>query len=172
MPYRLSTLLDKLDVLDNRSNALLIREFYRYMDKNSLSYNHKLNNLRVIIPFSNFLNSRSFFDIKTKNEILEFLDTKMKSKSEDPDGKWITTWNHYLNRIKQFYRWLYNRENDTEQTEWETPEFVRIKNKNTKRISPYLESELWERDDILTLIKYESHRRNKAALALMWDLDG
>ncbi len=46
------------------------------------------------------------------------------------------------------------------------------KNKNTKRISPYLESELWERDDILTLIKYESHRRNKAALALMWDLDG
>ena len=50
--------------------------------------------------------------------------------------------------------------------------FLKIKNKNTKRISPYLESELWERDDILTLIKYENHRRNKAALALMWDLDG
>jgi hypothetical protein len=62
--------------------------------------------------------------------------------------------------------------NNVEQTEWETPVFVRIKNKNTKRISPYLESELWERDDILTLIKYESHGRNKAALALMWDVDG
>lgn len=172
MPYRLSTLLDKLDVLYNKSNASLIKEFYHYMNKNNLSDNHKLNNLRVIIPFSNFLGSRSFFDIKNKSEVLEFLDTKIKSKSEDPDGKWITTWNHYLNRIKQFYRWLYNRENDTEQTEWETPEFVRIKNKNTKRVSPYLESELWERDDILTLIKYETQRRNKAALALMWDLDG
>jgi len=172
MPYRLSTLLDKLDTLDNTSNALLIKEFYDYMNRNNLSDNHKLNNLRVIIPFSNFLGSRSFFDIKTKNEILEFLDTKVKSKNEDPDAKWITTWNHYLNRIKQFYRWLYNRENDAEQAEWETPQFVRIKNKHTKRISPYLESELWERDDILTLIKYENHRRNKAALALMWDLDG
>ncbi len=172
MPYRLSTLLDKLDHLDNKTDASLIKEFYEYMNKNNLSDNHKLNNLRVIIPFSNYLSPRSFFDIKNKNEILEFLDTKMKAKSEDPDAKWITTWNHYLNRIKQFYRWLYNRENDTEQTEWETPQFVRIKNKNTKRISPYLESELWERDDILTLIKYEIHRRNKAALALMWDLDG
>lgn len=172
MPYRLSTLLDKLDHLDNKPNASLMKEFYDYMNKNNLSDNHKLNNLRVIIPFSNFLGCKSFFDIRTKNEILEFLDTKIKSKSEDPDGKWITTWNHYLNRIKQFYRWLYNRENDTEQTEWETPQFIRIKNKNTKRISPYLESELWERDDILTLIRYENHRRNKAALALMWDLDG
>ena len=52
------------------------------------------------------------------------------------------------------------------------PNFIRIKNKSSKRISPYLESELWERDDILTLIRYENHKRNKAALALMWDLDG
>jgi site-specific recombinase XerD len=110
MPYRLSTLLNKIDSLSNNSNAKLIKQFYPYMDKNNLSENHKLNNLRVIIPFSNFLDSRSFFDIQTRYEILEFLDTKIKSKSEDPDGKWITTWNHYLNRIKQFYRWLYNRE--------------------------------------------------------------
>ncbi len=50
------------------------------MNKNNLSDNHKLNNLRVIIPFSNFLDSRSFFDIQTRNEILEFLDTKISLK--------------------------------------------------------------------------------------------
>ena len=54
MPYRLSTLLDKLDHLDNKSNASLIKEFYHYMDKNNLSDNHKLNNLRVIIPIFKF----------------------------------------------------------------------------------------------------------------------
>jgi integrase/recombinase XerD len=43
--------------------------------------------------------------------------------------------------------------------------------KRTKRISPYLESELWERDEILTIIKYEPYKRNKAALSLLWDLD-
>src|SRR5688500_14472675 len=38
-------------------------------------------------------------------------------------------------------------------------------------ISPYLENELWEKDDILTIIKYEIYKRNKAILSLLWDLD-
>src|SRR5919202_1099064 len=56
-------------------------------------------------------------------------------------------------------------------SEWITPAFAQIKEKRTKRLSPYLESELWERDDILTIIKYEPYKRNKAALSLLWDLD-
>jgi hypothetical protein len=41
----------------------------------------------------------------------------------------------------------------------------------TKRISPYSENELWQKDELLSVIKYEPHSRNKAALALMWDLN-
>jgi integrase/recombinase XerD len=55
--------------------------------------------------------------------------------------------------------------------EWITPSFVSIKKKTTKRISPYLESELWEKEDVLTIIKYEPDKRNKAILSLLWDLD-
>jgi integrase len=58
-----------------------------------------------------------------------------------------------------------------EQSDWITPSFVNIKKKKTMRVSPYLESELWERDEVLSIIKYESHKRNKAALALLWDLN-
>ena len=43
--------------------------------------------------------------------------------------------------------------------------------KKTKRLSPYLETELWDRDELGLVIKYELFKRNKAALALMWDLD-
>ena len=53
-----------------------------------------------------------------------------------------------------------------------TPEFVRIKNKKSKRISPYLESEIWEKDELLSILKYEPYKRNKAALTLFWDLNG
>jgi hypothetical protein len=49
---------------------------------------------------------------------------------------------------------------------------VKIKTKKSKRISPYLESEIWERDELLSIIKYEPHKRNKAALTLFWDLNG
>ena len=56
-------------------------------------------------------------------------------------------------------------------SEWKTPEFVQIKRKKTKRISPYAESEIWDKEDILLITKYESYKRNKAILALLWDLD-
>ena len=34
-----------------------------------------------------------------------------------------------------------------------------------------METELWDRDELLTIINYEPSKRNKAALALLWDLD-
>ena len=56
-------------------------------------------------------------------------------------------------------------------SDWKTPEFMQIKQKKTKRVSPYSESELWEKEDILLITKYESYKRNKAILTLLWDLD-
>jgi ribosomal protein L37E len=105
------------------------------------------------------------------------LDTKKKEVNIDPDKRWIRTWNDYLQRIKYFMRWLHNGAptsiftSPTSLSDWQTPDFVRIKSKKTNRISPYSESEIWERDDLLTIIKYEPLKRNKAALALCWDLD-
>jgi integrase/recombinase XerD len=52
-----------------------------------------------------------------------------------------------------------------------TPEFVKIKPKKTKRLNPYSETELWDREDILLIVKYEKHRRNKEILTLLFDLD-
>jgi integrase/recombinase XerD len=78
-------------------------------------------------------------------------------------------------RIKYFFRWLYNCKDkdldDNPYSEWITPDFVQIRKKKTKRISPYLENELWEKDDVLTIIKYESYKRNKAILSLLFDLN-
>ncbi len=89
---------------------------------------------------------RTFLDIQLKEQITSFLDTKIKNLEEDPDRKWITTWNDYLHRIKHFFRWLYNQK-DVEvkglvkreiltQQDWETPSFARIREKRSKRISP------------------------------------
>ena len=121
---------------------------------------------------------KTLYDVKTKEEIVSFLNTKIKESNLDPDKKWITTWNDYLWRIKYFFRWLHNYrlakekgQEPVEISDWTTPEFASIKKKKSKRISPYLENELWERDDLLTIIKYEPYKRNKAVLSLLWDLD-
>jgi hypothetical protein len=39
------------------------------------------------------------------------------------------------------------------------------------RLSPYSETEIWDREELLCIVKYEKYKRNKAALTLLWDLD-
>lgn len=41
-----------------------------------------------------------------------------------------------------------------------------------KGISPYGEHEIWDIEELKTIIKYEPHKRNKAILSLLWDLNG
>ena len=173
MPFKLSTTIGKIQNIPNSKNIEVIHEFLEYMRNNGSSEHHQNNNLKVVIAYGNFIGKdNSFFEINKKEQVLEFLNTKVKRYDEDPDKRWITTWNNYLNRLRLFYRWLYNHDNDTDHENWQTPEFIRIKNKKSKRISPYLESEIWEKDELLSIIKYEPYTRNKAALTLFWDLNG
>ena len=187
MPVRLSTTISKISLLANLTNQMLVTEFYEYMKNNGCSEKHINNNLKAIMNFADNLEPKTtFFDIRRKDQILIFLDIKIKTIEEDPDGKWITTWNHYLSHIKYFFRWLYNVYNNRKfqneaidntityplsYDDWKTPGFIQIKKKKTKRLSPYLEAELWERDELLCILKYEPSKRNKAALALFWDLN-
>jgi hypothetical protein len=141
------------------------------------SENHQNNNLKAILSWAKFLGANTtFYDIERKEQIVTFLNTKTKTSDEDPEKRWITTWNHYLHRIMLFLRWLYNRRDEEvdealSQSDWKTPSFVQIKSKKTKRESSYTQSEIWERDEVLFIVKYEPHIRNKAALTLFWDLD-
>ena len=43
--------------------------------------------------------------------------------------------------------------------------------KENKEIKPLFRAEIWDREEILSIVKYESYKRNKAALTLLWDLD-
>jgi integrase/recombinase XerD len=135
MPFKLSVTIGKIQNIPNPKNIEIINEFGEYMRSNGSSEHHQNNNLKVVITFGNFIeNDNSFLDINKKQQILEFLNTKVKSYDEDPDKRWITTWNNYLNRLRLFYRWLYNHDNDIDHENWQTPEFVRIKNKNSMEL--------------------------------------
>jgi integrase/recombinase XerD len=177
MTIKLATTINKINSMSNNLNSALISELCEYMEKNSLSESHINNTLKTNMLFSEFLGAGvSFYDVKKQEQITDFLDSKIKNPELDPDKKWITTWNDYLGDIKYFFRWLYNYKLNEDNlikpsTEWETPPFVKIKKKKTKRVSPYLESEIWDREELELLIKYEKFKRNKAAIAMMWDLD-
>ena len=177
MTVRLSTTVRNIEMnVSNEENVEIILQFFEFMKNIGTSERYQNNNLKAIIAYSKFLEPSITLDkIKGKSQITSFLDTKIKAIEQDPDKRWITTWNDYLGRIKYFFRWLHNyddkRFDDVQFSDWKTPDFVRIKKKKTKRISPYLENELWEKEDLLAIIKYEPFKRNKAILSLLWDLD-
>ncbi len=178
MPTKLANILKKVNALANRKNATLLIEFYEYLVSVRTSERYQNDVLKVLIKFSEFVDC-DLIRIQKREQILAFLNTKRKGKEDDPDERWITTWNDYLWRLKYFFRWLHNYKNNEnseniaflEPSNWITPPFAEIKKIKTKRISPYLENELWEKDEILAIVKYEPYIRNKAAIMLMWDLN-
>jgi hypothetical protein len=93
MPAKLTTTLNKIRTVPNPIKAEIIGEFYVYMKGNDVSENHQNNCLKVVIAFANFLGTNiTFYDMKNREQIITFLDTKVKSREQDPDKKWITTW--------------------------------------------------------------------------------
>jgi integrase/recombinase XerD len=176
MPVRLSTTLSKISSVPNPTNASLLDELYTFMQTTGASESHCNNTLKTAIAFANFLGpTESFHDIVAKDKIVAYLDTKMKNSVIDPEKRWITTWNDYLGDLKYLFRWLHNYELKISQglepnstpSEWETPEFVQIRKKKTRRLSPYSQSETWDLEELKMIIRYEPFKRNKAAIALM-----
>jgi integrase/recombinase XerD len=170
LPSKLSTTVNKIHQLANQENAELICQFYEFMKENRTSERHQNNNLKAILSYTRFIGVRHLLDVNKKEDILTFLQTKIKNKDQDPDQKWITTYNDYLHRIKHFFRWIYNKADNTSMDSWTTPNFLQsTKPQKTNSLSPYSETEIWDKDEFI--IKYEPYKRNKAALALMWDLN-
>jgi integrase/recombinase XerD len=178
MPMKLATTLSHLHSILNMANKTILIEFHEYLKEVDTSENYQNQMLKQLIPYARFLGETSFCDVSKKEQITVFLDTKAKSIESDPDKKWITTWNDYLWRVVYLFRWLHNYklvkeigEEPVSLSDWNTPSFAIIKKKKTKRLSPYLESELWEKDELLSIMKYELQIRNKAAFTLLWDFN-
>jgi hypothetical protein len=156
MAMKLSTTLGHINNIPNALNAAIIKDFYEYLKGIETSENYQNQNIKQLIGYVRFLGKEiTFLEIQKKEQIISFLGTKIKNSSDDADKKWITTWNDYLWRIKYFFRWLHNyklvKEIGSEPQaiyNWITPPFLEIKKKKTKRISPYLETELWDRDEL------------------------
>jgi hypothetical protein len=113
------------------------------MKNNNSSERHIINNIKVVLNFDDFFHPPNILSDPNEEDIHNFLDSKIKSVKKDPEKKWITTWNHYLNHLKFFFRWLYNTkakndENNRNISVWVTPDFLRIKMKITNRVPSYL----------------------------------
>jgi site-specific recombinase XerD len=66
-------------------NASLIKEFYEFMKSNNSSERHIINNLKVIVNFDKFFKSEKLLKDIKRQDISNFLDSKIKSSEIDPE---------------------------------------------------------------------------------------
>jgi len=73
---------------------------------------------------------------------------KLSTKNE-PEQKWITTYNDYLHSIKHFYRWLWNRNGKSVGNLNGFAEYSSflesLKPEKTKISGPYSKTEIWKK---------------------------
>jgi integrase/recombinase XerD len=102
MTVRLSTTVGNIEkIVSNKQNGKIMMRFLEFMQKIGTSERYQNNNLKAIIAYSKSLEpSISLDQINCRNQITSFLDTKIKTIEQDPDKRWITTWNDYPGRIK------------------------------------------------------------------------
>ena len=80
MPFKLSTTIGKIQNLPNSKNIKIVNDFLEYMRNNGSSEHHQNNNLNIVIAFGSFIGGDiSFLDIIKNEQILDFLNTKVKN---------------------------------------------------------------------------------------------
>jgi hypothetical protein len=100
LPTKLTTTINKIALLHNSTNSALLNGFHQYMKSNGASERHQNNNLKAAIAFANLLGTdTTFLNVQLKEQIMSFLDTKIKNVEEDPEVIITQKWNGYRSKI-------------------------------------------------------------------------
>jgi hypothetical protein len=82
---RLSTTLNNVGSMSNDENKEIILQFFDFMKRIGTSERYQNNNLKAIISYSKFLGpSVSLDNVKNKDQITAFLDSKIKGLFSNP----------------------------------------------------------------------------------------
>jgi hypothetical protein len=126
MGISLKKVVENINSLLNKQNSQIIITYHNYLIEKGNSINSQVAYLKAVYYYAKYLENTNIIDVKQKHEIINYLNTKIKN--DDLEKKYITTWNDYLLKLRTFYRWLYNCEDEGKGQEyWTTPDFMKIK---------------------------------------------
>jgi integrase len=81
-------------------------------------------------------------------------------------------WNSYLSTIRMFYKWLINKDRHVPTKKWKVPAFFDLIEWKDSTSDKYNASDMWTEEEILLVISTCDHPRDKAVVALGYDVAG
>src|SRR5206468_11553366 len=93
--------------------------------------------------------------------IVSFLNSRRKTEAQDPNHKWIGTYNTYVMIIATFFKWFYYPR--MEPKERPKPDVIQnVKRLKRKEKSAYKPNDMWTQEDDLLFLKYCPSKRDRA----------
>lgn len=127
----------------NLQNAQALCEFISSeTSERNLKLSSRLTKIKILCLFNRHLHYKQF-QLVTKDDIRNYLDTLRKPEAQDPNHKWIGTYNTRQMVISKFFRWLYNYHTEPDSNKWIPPPCIQgIRQLPRKEKSPYKPSDM------------------------------
>jgi integrase/recombinase XerD len=159
-------------------NALTICDYIIAMKREvnpRLSY--KRYNIQILTELSKAVGIEKKFINMTRDDVLSYLDKCRKPENEDPQHKWIGTYNIRLVILCRFFKWLYypdvedsKRRSELSALEKKPDCVIGIKQLRRKEVSCYKPSDLWTQEDDLLFLKWVTNKRDRCYHTMARDL--
>jgi len=155
--------------LANRLNAQILCDFIAAeVNNQNIKASTKLTHIKIIYWFSRYLDYKNF-QLITRDDVTDYLNSLRKTELLDPTHKWIGTYNTRQMILSKFFRWLYNK-NEFDSKKWITPSCMEgIRQLPRKEKSPYKPSDIWTNDDHALFLKYCPEKRDRCYHAMAND---
>lgn len=97
----------KLRSVTNERNVIEIANYVMAMKTEvNISDNYRAGVIKTLCLLSTYHNHTNFRQL-TRDNLIAYLDSRRKSESEDPQHRWIGTYNLYRSFLLRFFKWLY-----------------------------------------------------------------
>jgi len=153
----------------NKQNAQILCDFIiAEINNQNIRISTKLTHIKILCWFSKYLNYKNF-QLITRDDVTDYLNSLRKTEYLDPTHKWIGTYNTRQMILSKFFRWLYNK-NEFDSERWITPPCMEgIRQLSRKEKSPYKPLDIWTNEDHALFLKYCPEKRDRCYHAMAND---
>lgn len=161
--------LKKLAICSPENCASICEYISAEITELNIKRSTKEGKIKVLIWLSNYLQHIPFYKM-TKQDILSYLDSLRRPLEEDPNQKWIGSYNSRQMILNKFFRWLYNTD-EPDPKRRVTPVCMRgVKKLPRQEKSPYKPTDLWDSNEHSIFLKYCPSKRDRCYHAMANDM--
>jgi integrase len=129
----------------------------------------KEGKIKTLVWLSSHFGHKKSFDKLNQTEILSYLNHLRKPFSQDPNQRWVGSYNARQLIFSSFFRWLHNRE-ESNPKNYSTPHCMSgIKRLPRKEKTPYKPSDLFTARNNEIFLKYCPSKRDRCFHAIAID---